>query len=112
MQRAEAPGVAEPEREAGVELNVDVIVHTGGRAAIDDTDVTGHAQMQDGRAVLRADQNVFRTTLYGRDALPGQLVVQSPWHGPAQPPLADDDARYRVPEQERFDAASAGFYFR
>ncbi len=111
VQRTEAPRVAQPQGVPGREADVHVVVDAGRRVARNDTDVARHAEVQDGRAAGRVDQEILRAPLYRGDRLPGQALVHVLADRPAQAPLANRDVRDRLADDMGFDAAAAGFDF-
>ena len=111
VQGAEAPRVPEAQRTPGFEFDVDVIVHARRRIVFDDTDAPGHAEVQDGGAVGRVDQQVFGATFDGRHGLPRQMAVDILADGPPQAALADSHVGNSLTDDMRLDAAATGFDF-
>ena len=110
-EAAEPPRIAKPQRAAAVEQNVEVIVDAGRRVVIDDEHAARHAEVNNCRAVIRADQQVLGAPPDRVDAPAAQPALDTARNGPAQAPVAHDDVRDARIDNPRLDAAAAGLDF-
>ncbi len=109
--RAEAPRIGVAQGLTGLQQDVDVLMLGRGRCRIHQTQAAGHAEMDDQRAALGADQQVLGAPLDGLDALAGQTHVEIFRNRPAQAPVTHQHAADALADQMRLDATAGGFDF-
>src|ERR1700722_18534495 len=112
MQTAEAPRVVKSQYPAAIHVHVPVIMGFRRSAGLDQAQASRHAEMQDQRAGVEADEDVLGSPIDtpNRMSLNGGFEVRR--YGPAQTALAHDDLDHAPLLQGRRDAASRRFYFR
>ncbi len=112
VQAAKSARICETQCPAIVQLQVNVIVLSGGGAAVDKFQAAGHAKMQDGSACVCFQKQVLGTPADATYHLSREFLRKSPWHGPAKAPVADDDTPDSATCYMWRNAASRGFDFR
>ncbi len=108
---AEAARVAQAHQLAVGQHEVEVVVFLGRGGVREDAQAAAHAQVQDERAVVELDEQVFRAALQAMDGLAAQEFGQVFGNGPAQAGVADDDVADGLMQQVRRDAAQRGLDF-
>ncbi len=112
QQRAEAARVGVAQGQAGLQLDIHMLVLGRDQAALDQAQAAGHAQMADQATGLGLDQQVLGAAFDALDALAGQTHVQVLGNGPAQTTLAHDHAADALPFEVRGNTAAGSFDFR
>jgi gamma-glutamyltranspeptidase/glutathione hydrolase len=112
QHRAETARVPEAQNTLPAEYDVDVVVGRWRLVYREDTQASGHPQMDDQGAVRGAEQEILRPALECRELPADEFLCEPARHGLAQIAIANDDRRYRLPENMGFDAATGGFDFR
>ena len=100
MQAAETAWIVESQGVPGVEHEIEMIVRDSGQVRRQDSQAAGHSQVQQERARLQLEQQVFRAALGMQDALSCNQVRQVILYAPAKSPLVElkrhDPTAYRV----------------
>ncbi len=109
--RAEAPRIGVAQRLAGLQQDIDVLVLGRRQCRVNQTQASGHAQMNDQRASLGLDQQVFGTTLDGLDPLAGQTHIEVFRDRPAQPPVTHQHAADTLTDKVWLDTTAGSFDF-
>ena len=112
VQAAEAARVGQAQDTRVVENEINVVMFPDGCCGTDDTQTSGHAEMQDGRAVIGAKQQVLGTpvdTFYG---LSSEFLAESSRYRPAQIGVAYDNPCDLFAGDVRRNTAAGGFDFR
>ncbi len=89
-----------------------MIVQLGRRFRREQRQAPRHAEMQNQRAGVETDENVFGAPLDRAHGLIANIGLETAGDRPAQAPLAHDGAQDPAIEQRRRNAAAGGFYFR
>src|SRR3990167_2016494 len=111
-QRAEAPWIGVAQGQAGLQLDVHMLVLGRRQATLDQAQVAGHAQVTDQTAGLGLNQQVFGAPLDTLDALAGQAHIQVFGNRPAQTTLAHNHSANPLTFEKGRDTAAGGFDFR
>ncbi len=74
QEAAETARVIEAQAQSGIEHDVDVVVRRRRDRALHQSQTSRHAQVQDHRAVLEIEQQVFRAPAQIAQPLPGRLL--------------------------------------
>ena len=111
QQRAETPRVGVTQRQAGLQLDIHMLMLGCGQATLDQTQTARHTQMTDQTADFGLDQQVLGAALDALDSLAGQTHVQVFGDGPAQTALTHDDAADALTLEIGGDTAAGSFDF-
>ena len=107
---AKAPRVVQAQYGRIGEPQFDVVVLTARRSRVHDAQAAGHAEVDDQRAVLERDQDVFRAPADIHDLL--TLKVLQRRHRPTQSRFVDQRLDDALPDDMRRYAAAGGLYLR
>jgi hypothetical protein len=111
QHRTEAARVAQPHQRAVSQRQIEVVVLFRRRAARQDAQAAGHAEMQDQCAAIEDNQQIFAAPLQRADSLPAHQFGQVFRDRPAQPGIADNGIRNSYSGEMRGEAAPGDFYF-
>ncbi len=111
QEATEASRIAKTQSLARVELDVEMVVHAGGRALVDDKDAARHTEVHDCSTVVRVYQQVLGAAIDRADRSTPQSVLDASRYGPPEPAVAHDDAPDCPIDEPGFDAAPARFDF-
>ena len=111
QHRTEATRIAESQY-LGADLHVEMIVLLRGHVLRQDANVTGHAKVNDQRAMIEMDQQIFAAPSGAAHRAAGQRLCQLQWKRPAQPGMAKFHAADDLSFQMRCNAATRDFDFR
>ena len=111
QQAAEAARIVEAQRVSGIEFDVDVIVRNARRRDRQHAQAARHPEMQDQRAGIGLEQQVFRAASCAPDRAAGHRLDARDVHGPAQAPVVHAQSCNAASYNVRFDPAAGGFDF-
>ena len=111
-QAAETARIVKSQNLAAVEDQIPVFMRFGRRLPADETQAARHPQMNNERAGVELNDQVFRAPVdraYA-PAASGRFEIRGDW--PAQAAIADDQVDDAGPNECGRNAAPRGFYFR
>ncbi len=110
QDHAEAARVAQAQRDAA-ENEIHMIVLAGERSRVDHTQAPRHAQVHDERAGVALEQQILSTPHQTFHPLTDQDAGEFARYALTQIGIAHSDARNRLAEHERLDAAAGDLDF-